>query len=269
MFQLDERFRRRLLHGALVHRARSMHGAIEIREDAEFRWFTVGGRIVQSLMRKACAHDIVLPNQLAMLAGLLWRARAPTRVLNLGFGSGAFERFFHAKMPKCERVSVEIDTTLVDSARRYFEIPADWPVLIEDAAEYLARSTLRFDLILCDIFAGECHPDCLFDPYFQRDAARRLRPAGVLAVNVSPTAEDDLSAILTAMRQSFEWVVVAPVPDHGNVIVFAAHNESPDDNQLALRAMAFTRKTGADLRPFLTALERLPARSRVMGRRPR
>ncbi len=266
-FRLDAAFRRRARRSTLLLAVAGEGSLIEVREDAEFRWFTASGHIVQSLMRKACPQDIVLPNQLAMLAGLLWRARAPTRVLNLGFGSGAFERFFHARLPKCELVSVEIEPRLLECARAYFDIPPDWPVLVEDAADYLAHSTLRFDLILCDIFAGECHPECLFDPYFHRDAQPRLRPAGVLALNVSPTADDDLPEILAALRQAFEWVVLAAVPGHGNIIVFAAQNAPPDDDLLAARAAAWLRKTGVDLRPFLADLQRLPARSRVLGRR--
>lgn len=264
-FRLDARFRKRARSSALLHAERANGVAFEIREDTELRWFTASGRIVQSLMCKARPDDIVLPNQLAMLAGLLWRAKAPTRVLNLGFGSGMFERFFHARLPKCEVVSVEIEPAMVTLARRYFGIPADWPVIVEDAARYLERSELGFDFIVCDIFADECHPDCLFDPYFHAAAAKRLRRTGALALNVSPTSDDDLREILAALRQSVEWVVLAPVPDHGNVVVFASRCAPPDDAQLSARASAFEKATGVDLHPYLAGIERLPARSSVIG----
>ncbi|MGE0483573.1 MAG: methyltransferase domain-containing protein [Gammaproteobacteria bacterium] len=248
-----------------LHRGRAGGHTVEIREAASLRWFSVGGRFPQSMMRVDEPSAIVLPNQLTMLSALTW-CGLPTRMLDLGAGCGSFERFFAARLPACAVTAVERSRVLVELARRHFALPAGIEPRIADAAEWLADADdeIRFDLVLCDIFDGEHHPDCLFDPWFYADCERRLARGGVFVLNASPTAESELVEILVALRQAFEWVVLAPVADHGNVVVLAAPRRPPGERTRRERARALAAQLDVGATWLAPAWERLPSRRQVL-----
>jgi spermidine synthase len=144
-------------------------------------------------------------------------------------------------------------------------VPADWPVVIERAEHFVARSTEGFDVVLCDIFAGEAHPDCLFDSYFYADLAARLGHDGVLALNLSPQEDGEVAAILAALRQSIDWVMLAPIAGHGNVVVLASPAPPPSTDTMAARAAALAASAGLDPSAVLPAFTRLPGRHEIWG----
>lgn len=264
-FVLGDFLREHAPHARLLKRCRDGRHTVEVREHAGLRWFTAGGVFVQSMMRLAAPAAIVLPNQLHMLNALAWRVRVDT-VLNLGSGSGAFERFFLASRPHCHLTSVEPSAIVTALARAHFALPAAHAVIEDSAEHYVAHTSARFDLVLCDIFAAERHPDCLFDAYFHHHVAARLRRGGVLALNVSPTADDELVGILAALRQAFEWVVLAPVHEHGNVIVLASVTRPPAPDVFERRSSALAAELGLTRDRLGLEFERLPSRSAVLGR---
>lgn len=228
-----------------------------IYEWNDYRWLSTGDSAIQAVMRITSPAELVLPNQIAMLMALLIN-QSPLQVLNLGFGTGAFERFFHARLPALKVVSVETNPRMVDIAREHFCIPRDWPVQIQTAEDYLARSQLTFDLLLCDIFAGEHHPACLFDAAFYSAAAQRLADRAVLSLNLYPQSEAELVAILLALRQSFAWTMLVKTPGHGNIVLLACTQPLPCDAELAQRAGALEEALKLDFSNRLSHLERLP-----------
>lgn len=268
MFRLDA-----FLDGA-ARDARCLHaGAVgnerlEVREVDGLRWFAVGGQFPQSMMRLAVPAEIVLPNQLAMLSALTW-CNEPAHVLDLGAGSGAFERFFSAHLPACAVTAVESSAELIDVARTWFAWPRHVEVHHADAASWLEKepSGPPFDLVLCDIFDGEYHPDCLFDPWFYRACEQRLARTGAFALNVSPAADDELVDILAALRQAFAWTVLVPVTDHGNVVVLAGARRPPGERRRRQLARTLAGTLAIQPAQLLPAWERLPSRRQVLGGR--
>ncbi len=264
MFRLDDFLARRGAHGALLARTRGAHGPLEVREIDGLRWFTAGGRYVQGMMDVTAPARVVLPHHHAMLGALAW-ARRDGRLLNLGLGCGTFERFAAAHLPHAGVVSVEPDAAVLSLAREHFGLPPGLAVVNATAADYLARADERFDVILCDIFVGEHHPDCLFDSYFHADLAAHLAEGGVLALNLSPDEDDEVVAILAALRQPIEWVMLAPVAEHGNVVVLAANAAPPAPAVLRERAGRLAPAWGLAVAALLPDFERLPSRGEVVG----
>jgi len=264
MFRLDDFLARRAAHSTLLARARGAFAPLEVREVDGLRWFTAGGRYVQGLMDVAAPARIVLPHHHAMLGALSW-ASHDARLLNLGLGCGTFERFAAAHLPHASIVSVEPDEAVVSLARAHFAVPADLEVVTTSAADYLARTDARFDLIVCDIFAGEHHPDCLFDSYFHADLAEHLDDDGVLALNLSPRENDEVVAILAALRQSIDWVMLAPVAEHGNIVVLASRAAPPPPGRMRRRAGMLARAWGLAEEALLPGFERLPSRREIVG----
>ncbi|MDH5470834.1 MAG: methyltransferase domain-containing protein [Gammaproteobacteria bacterium] len=244
----------------LLYSACDERTSIQVHEFANERWVYTGDNSILSLMRLDAPADPVLPNHVAMLAAILF-SRLPARVLNLGFGTGAFERFFADRLPDTQVVSVDTSPLLVDIARQFFAIGTGQAVITQSAESFLDENSRTFDLILCDIFNGDRHPDCLGDEAFYRDAARSLGEGGVMAFNLSPATEQALLNILLTMRRSFAHVVLANLVDYGNIVVYAMQHRPADDKEI--RRNAARRSTRLQLQ-----LEHIPDQITVLPDTP-
>lgn len=261
-FDLARFLAERAPHARLLDRREDDGHLLRVFESGSYRWFTADGDFVQSLRDRAHPGQVVLPNQLAVLCALAWRQRVDD-VLDLGFGCGALTSFFRARRPTTRVIAVEQSAVMVELARQWFDLPADFPVVIASAARYLAATTARFDVVLCDIFIGEQHPDCLFDAHFHAAIARCLRPGGVLALNLSPDTDDELREILVAMRQVFPWVMLTSVPAHGNVVVLAGTRRPAAPATFERRLADLARDLKVPRGALPDAFERLPSRREV------
>jgi spermidine synthase len=255
---VDEYLRLSRVAGTLLCRGDDAGNPLEVHEHGGERWVYTGEDSILSLMRLDAPADPVMPNHIAMLGALLFVDRPPHSVLNLGFGTGAFERFFGDRLPDTNIVSVDTSRTLVELARKYFAIRPDRPVIIRPAEHYLHDTTRVFDLILCDIFQGDRHPDCLADANFHADAAHRLAAGGVMAVNLSPATEQTLLDILLPMRRSFRHVMLVNQVDYGNVVVYAMQHAPVDAHKQHQRAEQVGKELRLDLRHIPERLSTLP-----------
>lgn len=237
--------------------AEADQGQLKIYEHAGYRWLSTQDAAIQSIVKIDAPADLLLPNHSAMLMGLLMN-ESHQQILNLGFGTGAFERFFHYRLPALTIVSVDSNPIMPDLAREYFFVPRDWPVQIKSAEDYLEHSDQTFDMMLCDIFAGECHPQCLFDASFYRTAAQRLTRTGLMCLNLYPRSEPEMVSILLAVRQSYPWTMLMKIPRHGNIVLLACLQPLPSDAELAQRANRLTKKLHLNFDDLLQHLERLP-----------
>ena len=191
-----------------------------------------------------------------MLGALLFCPQ-PRGALLLGSGGGTIDRFIAAHLPRLPLTSVEANPAMIELTRRYFFLPNDWPVICDRAAAQLARHATPCDLLLCDLFDDDHHPNELFDARVYRDAARLLGPNGVLVINLLPN-EQALRTILTLLRQHLPWVVLLEFPDQRNIVVYASHAAPPDDEQLRQRAHDANARWQLDLRSRVGQLLRLP-----------
>ncbi len=249
----------------LLRRVQAAGGQLlSVYEDASRRWLSIDGEFVQSLMHMASPDELMLPQQQAMMLALLWRPR-PRRILNLGLGGGGFERFFYSRFPGAVCQSVELLPELVTVVEQFFQPPANLTVMIQDAEQFLAQSEEQFDLVLADLFCEQTHPDCLYDTYFYRDAARAIGRSGVFSINLAPLDEDDRRALLSALRQAFNHVAAIVVEGFDNLVCIATQRPPPDVPQLTARAARGAARWGLDLAPLLSALQQLPARRAVFG----
>jgi len=233
---------------------------VEIREYENLRWMTSGGHSVQSLIDMEAPEQILLPNLQAMLAAFLF-CEKPENILNLGFGGGAFERFLTAKLPELEITSVESNQEVIRLAKEYFCLPAHCQLINDYAERYLAHTQEQCDIILCDIFAGEKHPDCLYDTNFYADAFRWLKDDGVLVINLLPLSEKELIEILLPIRNHFDWVLLLETPNHANIILFALYSEPPTISRLETRASELVKVLDIDLTNVPNQLKILPRKN--------
>jgi spermidine synthase len=117
-------------------------------------------------------------------------------------------------------------------------------ILVADGRDFLARSTERYDLILLDahlypseLTDGTGHPLSLRTEAFYRSLHQRLRPGGVVLINM--IAGRDGSSYMAGVCRAFAAVDVLAVAESTNLIVVAkADGPMPDDAALRRRARA-------------------------------
>lgn len=229
---------------------------IEIREFENYRWLQIGGSSVQALIDVNAPDQILLPNIQAMMAALLFCPK-PDRLLNLGLGSGSFERFLNAKLPQLEVTSLELNEIVIRLAKEFFFVSDESHIVNDSAEGFLAKERMSYDIILCDIFAEEEHPACLYEDDFYANAFNCLDKAGVLAINLLPESEEDVVDILLPMKNYFDHISLLEVPNHTNAIIFASSHKLPSTDELETVANDLFKQTDLDLRDVPERLNRL------------
>ena len=79
---------------------------------------------------------------------------ASPRILVLGLGGGCLPSFLRASIPHAAITAVEIDKIVVEIAQKYFRLPNDVEVVIEDALQFVEEqqsSGNSFDVVIVDI----------------------------------------------------------------------------------------------------------------------
>ncbi len=229
---------------------------IEVREFEHYRWVQIGGSSIHSLMDVSSPSQIMLPNAKAMMTALLFCPK-PQQLLNMGFGGGLFERFFATNFPELKITSLESNETVIRLSKEFFFIAEEHPVINDSAEHFLSKEQTSFDIILCDIFSAEKHPDCLYEEIFYINASHCLNRTGVFALNLIPTSEEDVVTIVIAMRNSFNHISLLEVPGHANVIIFASQCNLLDRVNLEIEIYSLFKRTRLDLTDVPQRLIRL------------
>lgn len=232
-------------------------GGASVHESRGLRWLYSGGRSVQSVLDLAAPERILLPASEHMLVALLLVDRL-TAVLDLGCGGGAFARFLACHEPACRVHAVDASAEVVALASACLGLPRGTEVRVERAEQALAAPGRSYDLIFCDLFSGERHAPCLAQADFHGRLARRLARAGAVAINLSPVSEADLLSVLLPLRSCLPWVMLAGVPDCGNVVLLGSRREPAHDSLLRAGARRLDGRSGQAVEAALANFVRLP-----------
>ncbi|MDX6672465.1 MAG: hypothetical protein QOI91_2828 [Solirubrobacteraceae bacterium] len=148
--------------------------------------------------------------------------RPPRDVAILGSAAGTTARAFGHYFPDTRIDAVEIDGELTDVGRRLFDMHA--PHLrthTADARPWLHRTRRRFDAIFVDAYRQPYIPFYLATREFFALARDRLRPGGVVVVNVGhPRGSHRLERVLAStMGAVFTTVLRDPVEPTNALLV--------------------------------------------------
>jgi spermidine synthase len=118
---------------------------------------------------------------------------APVAALHLGGGAMSLARYVAATRPDSTQVVVEADARVVDLVTERMPLPehARIDLRVADAREAVARlaaESLRFDLVIVDLYTRLDAPAFVDEPAFLGACLDLLAPAGVLIVNVADAA---------------------------------------------------------------------------------
>jgi spermidine synthase len=180
------------------------------------------------------------------------------RVAILGNAGGTVARAFGRFYPRARIDGVELDPAVSKVGRRYFglEDNAMLEVHDADARPFLRRTHARYDLIIVDAYRPPYVPFYLATREFFQLVRERLRPGGVIALNVATIPEDHRLAEAIAATLGSEFPqVLAWQPLRFNQIVLGLDERTPlpllrrrlAGGPEALRVL--TRLLARDLRP--------------------
>ena len=163
-------------------------------------------------------HSVWRPD--AVLTGGIWDTflavppllgRPVERVAVLGNAGGTTARAFGVFYPGARVDGVELDPAVTAAGRRYLGL-GDNPRLqvhTADARPFLRRTQQRFDLVYVDAYRPPYVPFYLATREFFRLVRARLRPGGIVALNVATVPSDDslVEGIGGTLAREFPQVV--------------------------------------------------------------
>ncbi len=146
----------------------------------------------------------------------LSRGLAPQgeRCLMIGLGLGVVPSWLERQGVRCD--VVDINPSVVAVAREYFDFHISGDMVIEDARYYLNATEQRYDYIVLDVFSGDITPAHLLSVEALSLMRERLRPGGVLAVNLIGSLKRETymtASVVKTLATAFDQVVVYPAFD--------------------------------------------------------
>ncbi|MDX9706519.1 MAG: fused MFS/spermidine synthase [Azospira sp.] len=251
--------------GAL--RARLLAGDYDkpfVVDDGELRYLYFDTRLMQSAMRIAEPEALALCYTRMMAGFLLFHPR-PARIALIGLGGGSLLRFCRARLPAAHFTAVEIDAGVLAFADA-FALPPPGPqldIVHDDGAGWLARAAPGIDVLLVDAFDAHGFAPALAGRDFLECAREKLATKGILVVNLAGECERYAGLIAEAMAVFDEQVIVMPVPEDGNHVLFAfcERHFTPRWRWLHNHAKELRARHGIALPEIAERLERAARRS--------
>jgi spermidine synthase len=176
----------------VIYEHESPYQFIQVREvDGARRLYLNEGVAVHSLWRPGTVLTGGVWDTFLVVPTLL--ERPPQRLAVLGNAGGTVARAFGVFYPRVDVEGVEIDPAVTDAGYRYFGMGDNQRLETTDAdaRPFLRRTDERFDLVYVDAYHQPYVPFYLATREFFRLVRERLRPGGLVALNVATVPGDD------------------------------------------------------------------------------
>jgi len=214
---------------------------------------------VQSAMAIDNPYALNIAYTRKMMAFLMFLPR-PKHVLIIGLGGGSLTKFCYRELPRARITTVEIDADVI-AFGALFGVPAPderLSLVHADATDYLATSADRADVILLDGFDKIGIVPTFRDAQFYQNLRARLRPGGMLVMNVAGS-EEMRRAHLGLIADTFmDNLIVQEVGNEGNRVAFAFNDPefAPDWDRIKRAAKPLAQRYGLDFPAFAHKLRR-------------
>ncbi len=207
----------------------------EIFEYDSLRWICTPDGAVQSMLFTEDHSYPVLHYIKALLCSLVF-VDQPGKILNLGLGSGAIERYLESHHPGIAVTSVEAEVDMITLSKECFYLDSDRQVRNESAESFLQSNQQLFDLAICDIDCPPGQPNPIETNRFLQNLANALLPQGVVAINFLAESETHIVNMLVRLRRIFEQVTLLDVSRQQNIVFYCSNTRFPTQTELALKA---------------------------------
>lgn len=188
---------------------------------------------VQSRMHLDAPDEFLAIGYTRTMMGFLLFNAHPRHIAVIGLGGGSMPKYCHRHLPNAQISVAEINPEVI-ALRDRFYIPGDsfrFKVHCEDGADFAARHTNEFDVLLVDGFdIGQ--PQQLCSSQFYDDCYQALSFNGLMVVNLC----DDVETLLDRIRRSFQGqVLMIDGEDGENKLVFAGKGNILDRSEEEFR----------------------------------
>ncbi|WP_165840112.1 methyltransferase domain-containing protein [Motiliproteus coralliicola] len=243
--------------GRLLFSGSDLGMPIQVRQWQQLRWLHFDQHSIEACIDLDSPASLTIPYTEAMVLAAALKPDAQ-QMLNLGCGVGSFERYFNHQLPQLSITSVEASALIIDLAKRWFLLPENLRLYNCAAEEFLKQERQRYDLIFCDIHIADGHPNCLDTLQFYRHLKQALQPSGLLVINVLPRDNDQLLRWLLLIRDPFTHLMLLPIDNKQNCLIFCFDQSPPDDLEIIERASQWDSRYGSNLLHHCDSLVRLP-----------
>lgn len=228
-------------------------------DDGKSRFLYFNVRLMQSEMSLKAPHDLAIRYTRKMMAFLLFQPR-PKRIVLIGLGGGSLIKFCYYRLPGTQLTAIELDPEVI-AFRDTFMVPPDdarLQILQADGAEYLETTEKGIDVLLVDAFDKTGFAPSLANREFFENAFAKLAGNGVLVINLAGEKDTYAGLIGEVMHVFDDQVIVIPVPDDGNHVLYAfkEHYFEPRWRWLHNYAKELRAKFGLDFPAFVQKMER-------------
>jgi len=197
----------------------------------------------------------------------LWNTNI-SKVLIVGLGGGSAQNSFEHYYPRVSVDSVEIDPTVFEVAKDYFNFKESERQIVhlEDGRVYLRRNTARYDLIVLDAYVqgryGSSLPQHLATQEFFQIVRDHLTTNGIVAYNVIGNVTgwraEIVGAIYRTLNTVFPQVYLFRCNTSQNIVLIATKARGrPDMSGLRQRANLLVQSGRAMLPTFRELLDSL------------
>ena len=237
--------------GEVIFEAETPHQYVRVieQEDGERTLELTEGQAVHSIYRPGeylvgnyWDEHLVLPftaaPQVTGATGPDRGAGWPERIAILGNAAGTVARAYGHFFPETKVDAVEIDGKITEVGREYFGLDnPNMEVFDEDARPWLRAAEPIYDVIMVDAYHQPYIPFYMATEEFFELVRDRLRPGGVVLINVGhPENSDALEENLTAtLERALPYVLRDPVTDTNTMLVGSAEPVSAGNILLATR----------------------------------
>lgn len=245
------------MQGRILERETTSICHMEIREHKNLRWLVSKDGVLHGAMSLTEPNNPLVPYIRSMLIAQFMKPNA-IKVLNLGLGSGAIERYLHEAHSHIKQITVEISQRRVEQTKRYFGIPPSSSVVIGDAYEYIGHTRMPKDIIYCDLFDVRRNFNTLLTQEFIIKLSERLSDQGVLAINYVLESQSKLVSLLVTLRKMFSTTAIIEVEGHLNLIILAIKGYKPDVRHISTSINSFYDIYRLNFRETLDTIKWLP-----------
>ena len=208
-----------------------LNGHIRIVDVGKTRKLVVGNT-VQSLNPDSPACPKLYWGQL--VDSLKKRFPEIERSLILGLGGGTTAHLLSRSFPAVEITTVELDPTMVNIARQFFDIDSipNHRVILDDALRVVIEPeeydiTLGyFDVLIVDITIGDKYPDLGKTGNFISAIKKMIKSDGMVVFNRIYTEgyQEDVNLFIDSLENHFRDItseIVAGYTNSDNILIFA------------------------------------------------
>ncbi|MGP8052125.1 MAG: spermidine synthase [Desulfobaccales bacterium] len=141
------------------------------------------------------------------------------KALVLGMAAGMIPRYLQHQGRQV--TAVEINPNSLEAATTFFGLdPRGIEIHLEDARTFVRRHPDSYDLVITDLFQGDCTPDYLLSVEFFREVQACLRPGGVVIINTyfDPNNEPADATVLATVSAVFPCVLELRSPSSAGLV---------------------------------------------------